>query len=377
LNLLKTLGRLWYTGLLALLTLLGYALYAILYTIRRMQLKKLFGLVLLLAVIGMAGGAIWLLEPFAGTGREVVVTVEPGTSVRTVAHRLEERNVVRSARAFLAWLTLQGLDKSMQAGRYRFREHDGMLRAAEKLQLAEPIDTVVTVPEGLTVEQTAARLAEILPVDTVEFARLCRDSAFLRSLGITASSAEGYLFPDTYRLPPDAGAELVIRRMHEEFLERFAMIESSDVHQRLNRHEIVTLASIVEREATVAEERTHIAGVFHNRLRRGIPLGADPTVRYAIRKFSGPLRVSELNNDSPYNTRKHAGLPPGPICSPGLGALQAAVSPLETKDLYFVAKWDGSGEHDFSRTLREHERKKHRIRRENEARKRRLKERDR
>ena len=126
--------------------------------------------------------------------------------------------------------------------------------------------------------------------------------------------------------------------------------------------EAVTLASIVEKEAEVAAERPRIAGVFINRLEKRMPLGADPTVRYIFRKFDGPLLASELNAASPYNTRKYAGLPPGPICSPGLASLKATVSPLKTNELYFVAKWDGSGEHEFSVTNEEHGRKKIAIR---------------
>jgi UPF0755 protein len=150
------------------------------------------------------------------------------------------------------------------------------------------------------------------------------------------------------------------------FRKRFAALpRDSSRPPVLTPRQVVILASIVEKEATLDEERGRIAGVFHNRLRLGYPLGADPTVRYALRKFSGPLRVSELNSRHPYNTRVHRGLPPGPICSPGLGSLEAAACPAETKDLYFVARWDGSGGHDFSRTLAEHERKKRLIRRQN------------
>jgi len=193
-----------------------------------------------------------------------------------------------------------------------------------------------------------------------------------RALGISAASLEGYLFPDTYRFSPDAGCRDVIERMVHRFHSVYESIPfDSGIEQEYTRHQIVTMASIVEKEATVAGERPRIAGVFFNRLRKGYPLGADPTVRYALRKFSGPLRVSELKTPSPYNTRRFAGLPPGPICSPGRGSLNAAASPLETRELYFVAKWDGSGEHDFSKTNAEHERKKKAIRRRNQLRKKR------
>jgi len=146
------------------------------------------------------------------------------------------------------------------------------------------------------------------------------------------------------------------------------VVWDDNIKAKYSLHEVLTLASIVEKEATLASERGRIAGVFHNRLKKGWPLGADPTVRYIFRKFDGPLYVSELNSDSPYNTRRFAGLPPGPICSPGLGAIQAGAKPDSTDDMFFVALWDGSGAHDFSVTNAEHDRKKLKIREENELR---------
>lgn len=327
------------------------------------------GLVVALAALG---ASVYHLTAGGTPGGKVEVVVERGTSVRSLARELQERNVVRSARALLGWMKLRRYDKKVQAGRYGFRENDGVFRAARELLDPQPLDTTVTIPEGLIIEQTAELLAPIFPFTADTFVSLCGDTSLLRELGFPGSSLEGYLFPDTYRFPPAAGAAEVIARMYRHFEEQYATLDSTPVMERYTRAEIVTMASIVEKEATLPEERTHIAGVFHNRLRRGIPLGADPTVRYALRKFSGPLRVSELKNPSPYNTRVHSGLPPGPICSPGLGPLRAAVSPLETDDLYFVAKWDGSGAHDFSATAAEHNRKKHEIRRRNELRKRRM-----
>jgi UPF0755 protein len=136
----------------------------------------------------------------------------------------------------------------------------------------------------------------------------------------------------------------------------------------LTKREIIILASIVEKEAVLAEERPRIAGVFYNRLALRQPLGADPTVRYALKKFSGPLTFADLNVASPYNTRRFTGLPPGPICSPGRASLIAAMSPMRTNELYFVARWDGSGAHEFSVTNEEHSRKKLTIRYQNEKR---------
>ncbi len=257
----------------------------------------------------------------------------------------------------------------MQAGEYTFYENEGIRSAAAKLRKAKAIEKSVTIPEGLTIEQTARCIAKVFQIDTLEFIKFCYDTIILNKFDISASSLEGYLFPATYRFRPNAKSLEIINTLIKQFHKEYTTIEKSELSKRFSDHEIITLASIVEKEAMVPQERTHIAGVFHNRIRLRMPLGADPTVRYALRKFSGPLRVSELKNPSPYNTRIHFGLPPGPICSPGKSSIHAAISPLNTKDLYFVAKWDGTGIHDFSKTNAEHERKKREIRRRNLKRK--------
>ncbi len=363
----RTVYRTWFTGVLYCLAALGYVFYTLLVVIRMAQTKKILITisVLILLLLSIAAVVLYFLVPFGQPGKEIVLFVEPGTSVREVAKTLKEREVIDHARVFLLWVKVNKLDRGMQAGKYTFFQNEGIVSAARKLQSAEPIEESVTVPEGCTIEQTAVLIAEVFTVDTTKFAELCTDTSFIAALGLAQTSLEGYLFPDTYRFPPDADAEQIIARMVRQFFTVYNTIPQTDISRGFSRHQLVTLASIVEEEATVAEERKRIAGVFHNRLKRNWPLGADPTVRYALKKFSGPLRVSELQNPSPYNTRVHTGLPPGPICSPGKGSLEAAIAPMETDELYFVAKWDGSGEHDFSKTNSEHERKKLKIRKEN------------
>ncbi len=325
--------------------------------------------VISLMVLSIVAVGLYLFVPLEDPGDEVVLIVEPGTTVGFVAKLLKEKEVIAHKKVFLLWVKLNKLEKSMQAGKYTFYKYEGIIKAAEKLKTAEPIEESVTVPEGCTIEQTAECITEVFTVDTAEFVRLCKDTAFINTQGFDVSTLEGYLFPNTYRFPPDAGAEEIIARMVRQFFLVYNAIQQTGISKQYTRHEIVTLASIVEEEATLSEERTRIAGVFYNRLTKNMPLGADPTVRYALKKFSGPLRVSELKNPSPYNTRIHTGLPPGPICSPGAGALKAAIAPMETKELFFVAKWDGSGEHDFSVTNAQHDRKKQEIRRQNYLRK--------
>ncbi len=364
-NLLRHAYRTWFTGIIYIFAAFGYIFYATLFIYRMLTMKKLV-LIFSIAIVLCAGFLFYFFVPLKQGGKEVSLIVEPGTSVRTVARFLEEHSVVPNERLFLIWVRLNKLEKVMQAGLYTFSQHEGIVSAANKLRQATPIEKSVTIPEGHTIEQTAQAIVKVFPIDSAEFVQLCNDSSLIATLGVEQETLEGYLFPNTYRFRPKANAHEIIQGMVKQFLSVYNSIEQTELSRNFSRHEIITLASIVEKEAMVPQERTHIAGVFHNRLRKHWPLGADPTVRYAIKKFSGPLRVSELKNKSPYNTRVHAGLPPGPICSPGKGAIEAAIAPLQTKDLYFVAKWDGSGTHTFSKTNAEHDRKKMEIRRRNQ-----------
>lgn len=333
-----------------------------------MQVKKLFTLFSVLVLIILAVGAYFFI-PFKSLGKEVPFVIEKGTSIRTVASKLENTHVIPNAKVFLIYTRFSGDARKMQAGLIKFNENEGILKAAKKLSQAKPIEKKVTIPEGYNIWQTAAKLSQEFSFDSSTFVELCYDKGMLNDLKVNQSSLEGYLLPNTYYFSPKATAREIIYRMVEELHERYKELSVSHAAKNMSMHEVLTLASIVEKEAQVKKEQPHISGVFHNRLVKGWPLGADPTVRYSIRKFSGPLRVSEINNKSPYNTRVHKGLPPGPICSPGIGAIDATLNPMETEDLFFVAKWDGSGEHDFSKTNYEHVRKKLKIREMNEKRK--------
>ncbi|MBD3419943.1 MAG: endolytic transglycosylase MltG [Chitinivibrionales bacterium] len=375
-SLLRSVGRTWFTGLIALLTLVGYAFYYFLWILRYMQRNKRIAFVCLSGLLLICALTLYTcyFVPLKKPGEPVSFVIEPGTSLGAIADTLAALDIIPSRNMFLLWMKVVKYETKVQAGRVSFNKHDGIYTAARKLLDAEDIERRVTIREGLIIEQTAQLLANELGIDSASFTRICYDSTTPATYNIDAPTLEGYLFPNTYRFPESVSARTIIDRMVGQFKRVYSELDfAAKVRDKYTRHEITTLASIVEKEATVASERTRIAAVFHNRLRLGYPLGADPTVRYIYRKFSGPLRVSELNNDSPYNTRKFAGLPPGPICSPGRANLQAAAKPLETKELYFVAKWDGSGEHDFSITNAEHERKKLFIRKQNRQRLRQLK----
>lgn len=314
------------------------------------------------------GVGVFYLAPSPLPGKAVELVVPPGKSLWHIASTLEQRQVIESARVLVLWMKLSGKERSIQAGQYSFRQHEGVVSAANKLLNPRAFEFEVTIPEGYHIQQIAQVFQNRLKLDSAAFVQAARNRDVAASFGIKASGLEGYLFPDTYRFPPNMTIHQVLERMVKQFELRYAQVVADSMRAgvSLSRHQVVTLASIIEKEAMLKDEQRHIAGVFHNRLKLGYPLGADATVRYSIGKFSGPLRVSELKNPSPYNTRIHRGLPPGPICSPGFGALQAAVTPLKTKDLYFLAKWDGSGAHDFSESYSAHNRKKMQIHTQNQ-----------
>jgi len=336
----------------------------------------MFITVFLLLALCLVGAVVWSFNHYLMPDKAEVakralvpVTIERGMGPRHVSDTLAALGIVRSGKALYYWLRYADISDKIQAGRFTFIKGEGAINAADKLLKAEVVEQTLLIQEGFTIEQTASKAASQMDIDSAEFVRLCLDTAFIAALGIKASSLEGYLFPDTYRFPENSNAEAVVRKMTARFKEACAGLQwSKSVKSSYDLHQVITLASIVEKEATLPSERGRIAGVFHNRLRKGWPLGADPTVRYIYRKFSGPLLVSELNSPSPYNTRRFTGLPPGPICSPGLGAIQASAKPDSTADMFFVAMWDGSGAHDFSVTNEEHDRKKLKIRKENENR---------
>jgi UPF0755 protein len=362
---------LWLTGVLFLLFIVGYLFYGVLWAIRYIQTrKKLLAVIALAAAIAAAGAVYYLLFPLPGRRDQVTILIPRGCKVRVVADSLCRHSVITSKKALIVWLKVSGSRRGIQAGRYSFMTRSGVIAAIKALAMPIPLDKPVAIPEGLTIEQTAELIGKTFKIDTAEFLRRCRDTVFIRELGLdTAPSVEGYLFPDTYLFHENAAPLEMIRRMVGRFNEEWRKLDTASVSGRhMTKREVVIIASIVEKEAMLGAERPRIAGVFFNRLSRGLPLGADPTVRYIFKKWDGPLYISELKSTSPYNTRLYRGMPPGPICSPGRASLAAVVSPAQTNELYFVAKWDGSGGHEFSVTYEDHIRKTNAIRRNNKQR---------
>lgn len=216
----------------------------------------------------------------------------------------------------------------------------------------------VTIPEGRASWEIPAYLKKAFPnLDEDRWNKLVQDPKFAQSLGLEAKTLEGYLLPDTYPFAMDANEETILKQMVAANLKlRDEMLSKPQAMWKTlgTWHRVLTLASVVEEETGIPEERPLIAGVFHNRLRIGMPLGADPTVRFIFKNLTGPIYKSQLNSDSPYNTRKFKGLMPGPISNPGRKAIHAALNPAKTEALYFVAKDDGSMTHFFSSTLADH-----------------------
>jgi UPF0755 protein len=301
------------------------------------------------------------------SGSDVVsIEVRSGLGVGGIAKRLEEAGVIRSGRLFLILTSLMGVEGKMVAGSYEFDRGMPTLQVIGRLRAGITMPLTVTVPEGLRSEEVALLMEREGIVSAEDFRRALAsgeyDFDFLAELP-AGTGLEGYLFPATYGFSRAVAAEEVARRMLTAFDEQVTPeLRQAMQANGLTLHEGVTLASIVEREAVQPDERPLIAGVFLNRLRLGMPLGADPTVQYAlagdpqsVERFGfwkQGLTLEDLEVESPYNTYVNGGLPPGPIANPGLDSLEAVAHPAETGYLYFVAREDGS--HVFAETLEEH-----------------------
>jgi UPF0755 protein len=249
-----------------------------------------------------------------------------------------------------------GRDRKIRAGYYYLPPSNSVLEITHKLTVGKMATKSVTIPEGRALWEVYSELRlRDFPLDSLVFDSLATSETFAVELGLNSPTLEGYHFPDTYILPWRVTERDVLRAMVERFHQVIGDIaDTSEVIRNYGLHGWVTLASIVEKEAAVRAEQAQIAGVFYNRLRLGWSLGADPTVRYALRKMTGPLYYRDLDVNSPYNTRKFTGLPPTPICSPGRKALKASAYPDKTEMMFFVARDDGSRRHFFSQTNAEH-----------------------
>jgi UPF0755 protein len=319
-------------------------------------------MVLLAIPIGGIAAFDYMLAPASGSTRKELVAIKPGWGVSAVAAQLEKQGLVRSGDAFGLWLRVRGKDRALKAGIYALAPAMGAKGIAAVLVEGRGETDRVTVPEGYSLRQIAGLLEEEQAGAGDRFLGLAADPRgfideypWLADLPADAS-LEGFLFPDTYVVAPGGGFEKDLIRM---MLARFHQVAIPAFEERPQGHALtllqtVTMASIVEKEARHADERPTIAGVFFNRLAARMPFGSDPTVEYVLQRHQGDkgLSFKDVAVESPYNTYKYAGLPPGPIANPGLASLQATLHPSRTTYLYFVARGDGT--HSFTRTYQEH-----------------------
>jgi UPF0755 protein len=325
-------------------------------------MKKL-GVLLLLLLLAAAGAvaAVYLRarQPYRGYGgAEQFVDIPGGSGTRAIGERLVAAGVVRDPLTFRFALWMSGHARVLKAGEYRFEQPMTPLDVIGKLARGDVYVVNVTFPEGLTIEEMSAIFASHGLGPASAFVDAANDVSLIRAIDPAARNLEGYLFPDTYPLPRRADAARLIRAMVQGFERVLTPALRSAVEARgLSIHQAVTLASIVEKESARTDERPIVAGVYLNRFRIGMALQCDPTVIYALKRagtYTGNLRHDDLAFDSPYNTYRYPGLPPGPIASPGKASLEATVHPAEIEYLYFVSRNDGS--HEFARTLEEHNR---------------------
>lgn len=283
-----------------------------------------------------------------------VVYIKPKTGVQEIAVMLRDAGVIRSTWAFLALAYLQGSLKRLQSGEYEFHTGMTLLEILQKLEGGRVVTHQVTIPEGFTAEDIASLLATEHLADPDRFLALVQDAGFAARLNVPAVRLEGYLFPDTYRLTRGMDEEEIIRTMVSRFQQAIpADFQQQAARLNMDPHDIVTLASLIEKEARLNAERPLVSAVFHNRLRQRMPLQSDPTAVYMLNRRGRRITASDLQRKTPYNTYVVPGLPLGPIANPGLASLRAALNPAPVNYLYFVAKNDGS--HQFSRTLGQHQ----------------------
>jgi UPF0755 protein len=284
-----------------------------------------------------------------------IVVIPDGSTFQHVATLLEREQLIKSSFFFLFLGKSQSADRKVHAGEYELNPSMTPVEILSRLINGHVLLHSLTIPEGLTIIQIAAVASQQGLTDPAEFLRLAKDREFIVSLGIKAETLEGYLYPNTYKFPRPIKAREVLMAMAEQFKQEIGPdLLARTQELKMTMHEVLTLASIIEKETGAGDERPEISAVFHNRLRKRIPLQSDPTVIYGLTAFDGNLRKKDLSSLSPYNTYRVPGLPPGPIANPGIQAIRATLYPSDSRSLYFVSRNDGT--HQFSATLIEHNR---------------------
>lgn len=318
--------------------------------------KILLALAFCLFTVISAG---WILyyqasHPVSEEVKTVIIEIKPGMTLKQTAHLLAQNKLVRSYNSFRLAVYLENKQGRVQAGEYELSPSMLPVEIFKKINTGQTVKYPVTVPEGYRITEIAALYAQKGLADKEKFIKLASDPEFIASLNIHAASLEGYLFPETYNFNKTSGEQTIIKTMVDTFTKKVLTPEYVARTKELNLsvNEAITLASLIEKETGKDEERPLVSSVFHNRLKKNMRLQTDPTVIYAMEDFDGNIRKKDLSIDSPYNTYKYTGLPPGPIANPGVKSALAALYPAQTDYLYFVSRNDGS--HQFSTNLVSH-----------------------
>lgn len=329
-------------------------------------MKLILRLIVALLVVSLIGGGTWgwliyqrIHEPYRGfEATEQFVDIPPGSGASAIGTRLAAAGVIRDRLTFRAALWLSGRSRDLKAGEYRFDKPATTLEVIDRLARGDVYRRLVTFPEGLTIAEMARVFEQRGFGTAADFERAASNTSLVADLDPSAPDLEGYLFPETYAFPRGTSAEDVVAQMVAHFKRAYdADLRAKAASAGLSTRQVMTIASLVEKETGRADERPIVAAVYRNRLAAGMPMQADPTVIYGLNKagrYTGNLTRDDLQFESPYNTYRNAGLPPGPIAAPGRTSLAATLDPAPVKYLYFVSRNDGS--HVFAETLAEHNR---------------------
>jgi UPF0755 protein len=318
--------------------------------------KWFFLTVLALIVSALVFGGFLFAHVFvasSGNPEPVELRVEQGEPFAAVVRKLRLHGVIPNEKLFSLWARLTGADKKIQWGTYRFDTSLPPQEVLHRLVIGKRVFLTITIPEGLTIKEIGELLAKMQIADREKFVTISANPELLANFGLQDKGLEGYLFPNTYQFAPMTSEKEIIVTMAEQFRKAsepiFAQLGTG---VELSRHEIITLASIIEKETGIEAERPLVSAVFHNRLKRNMALQSDPTVIYGLKEFNGNLTRKDLKDANPYNTYRIPALPPGPICNPSLASIKAALQPADVSYLFFVSRNDGT--HLFSEDLESH-----------------------
>ncbi len=319
--------------------------------------RRMRGVILVLLCLGtLASIHVWsFLRTPVAPPKPVFMNIKQGQGAWEISRALHSKGVVSRPLTFMAVAVLTGKARRLQAGLYVFEGTHAPMEVMDILFRGRTLRYKVTIPEGFTLFQVAQAVAKTGIISRDAFVESALDPATREFFQVDAPSMEGFLFPDTYFFAPTMTPLEIMARMVGRLREAYTQeMEERAERMGMSATEVITLASMIEKEAVAPQDKALISSVFHNRLNRGMRLQSDPTAVYGVEGFSGRIGPDDLLRDTPYNTYRRRGLPPGPICNPGIGSIRAALWPARTSYLYFVARGDGT--HAFSSSLEEHNR---------------------